>query len=94
MLSFVTGGKRVESICAGYDQHIDDWILWLPTAKGFFLARKHGNHGVEAQVDLAVVLAKELNPIAGRRSTRWRNDASPADQLSASNCPMSRETSL
>ena len=65
-LSFAVGKEGIYTLSGSaswYDQHIDDWILWLPTAKGFFSPvniKKVHAYGVEAQADLAVVLAKEL----------------------------------
>ena len=41
-----------------FDQHIDDWIIWLPTTKGFYSPdniKKVHAYGVETQVDYAVV---------------------------------------
>lgn len=44
-----------------FDSHIDDWILWLPTPKGFFsprnLQRVHA-YGVEMRADCAVTLGR------------------------------------
>lgn len=45
-----------------YDQHIDDWILWLPTTKGFFspvnVKRVHA-YGAEVQADFTAELARD-----------------------------------
>lgn len=40
----------------GFDSHIDDWIIWLPTVKGFFSPRnlkKVHAYGIECKADLA-----------------------------------------
>ena len=45
-----------------FESWIEDWILWLPTNKGFFSPRnvkKVHSYGVEAQASLAVRLAKD-----------------------------------
>ena len=63
-LSFSTG-RRERCTLAGsltwYDQHIDDWILWLPTTKGFFSPvniKKVHAYGIEARADLGVALSE------------------------------------
>ena len=38
-LSFSVGKENVYALSGGinwFDSHIDDWIIWLPTTKGFF----------------------------------------------------------
>ncbi len=65
-LSFATGKEEVYTLSGSaswYDQHIDDWILWLPTTKGFFspvnIKAVHA-YGIELRADLAVALARDL----------------------------------
>ena len=45
-----------------FDSYVDDWIIWLPTTKGFFsprnIKRVHA-YGVESEANLDVRLAKE-----------------------------------
>lgn len=41
-LSFSVGKENVYALSGGinwFDSHIDDWIIWLPTTKGFFSPR-------------------------------------------------------
>ena len=64
-LSFAVGKENVYSLSGSaswYDQHIDDWILWLSTPKGFFSPRNikqvHA-YGVEMQANLAVIPARD-----------------------------------
>ena len=64
-LSFAVGKENVYSLSGSaswYDQHIDDWILWLSTPKGFFSPRNikqvHA-YGVEMQASLAVIRARD-----------------------------------
>lgn len=69
-LSFDTGMKplsktSVWSLNGGvnwFDSHIDDWIIWLPTTKGFFSPRNvkqvHA-YGIEAKAALTLVPAKD-----------------------------------
>lgn len=44
-----------------FDSYIDDWIIWLPTTKGFFSPRnlkKVHAYGIELQVDLQLQFSK------------------------------------
>ena len=63
-LSFAAGragSYRLSGSATWFDSHVDDWIVWLPTTKGFFsprnLKRVHA-YGVELQADLDVALAQ------------------------------------
>ena len=64
-LSFAVGkaGRyRLSGSATWFDSHVDDWIVWLPTTKGFFSPRnlkKVHAYGVEAQAELSVALAQE-----------------------------------
>jgi len=62
-ISFETGrsGTYTLSGSAGwFDSYIDDWIMWLPTPKGFFAPRNvmsvHA-YGIETRADLSIVPA-------------------------------------
>lgn len=63
-LSFAVGkaGKyTLSGSAAWFDSHVDDWIIWLPTAKGFFSPRnlkKVHAYGVELRADLNLALSK------------------------------------
>ena len=64
-LSFAFGKKGVYSLTGSaswFDSYIHDWILWLPTTKGFFSPRNIKDvhaYGVELQAALKVALAKD-----------------------------------
>ena len=103
-LSFAVGKEGIYTLSGSaswYDQHIDDWILWLPTTKGFFSPvniKKVHAYGVEMQADLAVALAKELK--LGLNSTfSWSpsinegEPMSPADQSVGKQLPYEPEYS-
>lgn len=71
-----------------FDSYVDDWIIWLPTTKGFFsprnIKRVHA-YGVEAEANLDVMLSKEwsLGINANFSWTPSLNDGepmSPADK--------------
>ena len=64
-LSFAVGKKGIYSLkgsASWFDSYINDWILWLPTTKGFFSPRNIKDvhaYGVELQAALDVALSKE-----------------------------------
>lgn len=64
-LSFSTGREKRYTLSGSlswYDQYIDDWILWLPTTKGFFSPvniKKVHAYGIEAQASADVALSSE-----------------------------------
>ena len=103
-LSFAVGKEGAYTLSGSaswYDLHIDDWILWLSTTKGFFSPRNvkevHA-YGVEMQADLDVVLARELKlGLAGTFS--WApsinegEPISPADQSVGKQLPYEPEYS-
>ena len=64
-LSFATGRDGVYTLrgeATWFDSYIDDWIVWLPTAKGFWTPKNvkevHA-YGVEVKAGLDVQLAKD-----------------------------------
>ena len=64
-LSFGVGQKGVYSLSASvnwFDSYVKDWIMWLPTPKGFFSPRNVKDvhaYGVELQAESSVALAKD-----------------------------------
>lgn len=103
-LSFAVGKEETYTLSGSaswYDQHIDDWILWLPTAKGFFSPvniKKVHAYGVETQADLAVALAKELKlglngTFSWSPSINEGEPMSPADQSVGKQLPYEPEYS-
>ncbi len=64
-LSFAAGKAERYSLSGSvtwFDSHVDDWIIWLPTTKGFFSPRnlkKVHAYGVELQANLTVALARD-----------------------------------
>ena len=64
-ISFATGKEGVYTLSGSanwFDSHIKDWIIWLPTTKGFFspdnIKDVHA-YGIELKGDLNLILAKE-----------------------------------
>jgi iron complex outermembrane receptor protein len=46
-----------------FDSYINDWILWLPTTKGFFSPKNIKDvhaHGIEVQSDFSALITKNL----------------------------------
>ena len=64
-LNFAVGKKEVYTLKGSltwFDSYIDDWIIWLPTTKGFFSPRnlkKVHAYGLELQADLNLQLSKD-----------------------------------
>ncbi len=64
-LSFAIGNEGVYSLSGSaswFDSHVDNWIIWLPTTKGFFSPRNIKSvhaYGVEMEADLAVALTED-----------------------------------
>ena len=103
-LSFAVGKKNVYSLSGSaswYDQHIDDWILWLSTPKGFFSPRNikqvHA-YGVEMQANLAVIPARDWKltmngTFSWSPSINEGEPISPADQSVGKQLPYEPEFS-
>ena len=90
-VSFEVGKKSIYKLSGSanwFDSYIDDWIIWLPTTKGFFSPRnvkKVHAYGVEVKANLALQPAKDwLIDLNGSYSwTPSINEGekmSPADQ--------------
>lgn len=64
--SFAIGKENIYSLSGSvnwFDSHVKDWILWLPTTKGFFSPRNIKDvhaYGVELESDFTVALKKDL----------------------------------
>ena len=64
-LSFAIGKKGIYTLngsATWFDSYINDWILWLPTTKGFFSPKNIKDvhaYGVELKADLNIALTKE-----------------------------------
>ena len=62
---FAVGKKGAYSLSGSvgwFDSHVKDWIIWLPTSKGFFSPENVKDvhaYGIELQADLSVALAPQ-----------------------------------
>ena len=90
-LSFSVASDDIYSLSGSvswFDSYVSDWIIWLPTTKGFFSPRNVKDvhaYGVEVQASAAVALADEwrLSADATYSWTPSRNEGeplSPADK--------------
>ena len=87
-LSFNTGVKDVFSVGGSvtwFDSYIENWIMWLPTTKGFFSPRNVKDvhaYGVEAKADLDIKLFSDwyLN-MSGSYS--WTPSINDGEKMSA-----------
>ena len=90
-LSFAVGKEDVYSLSGSvnwFDSHVQDWILWLPTTKGFFSPRNVKDvhaYGTEWKGDLSIALAKDWNftlngTLSWTPSINEGEPMSPADQ--------------
>ena len=103
-LSFAVGRDAIYTLSGSaswYDQRIDDWILWLPTTKGFFspvnIKEVHA-YGVEVRADLSVMLARGLKldldgTFSWSPSINVGEPMSPADQSVGKQLPYDPEFS-
>ena len=63
--SFAMGKENIYSFSGSinwFDSHVTDWILWLPTTKGFFSPRNVKDvhaYGVELKSDFAIALKND-----------------------------------
>ena len=103
-LSFAVGKSGVYSLSGSaswFDSHVEDWILWLPTTKGFFSPRNIKSvhaYGVELDGDLAVALSKDWHlglsgTFSWTPSINEGEPMSPADQSVGKQLPYVPEIS-
>ncbi len=103
-VSFSVGKEKVYTLSGSaswYDQHVDNWILWLPTTKGFFspanVKAVHA-YGVELEADLDVMLARDMTlgldgTFSWAPSINEGEPMSPADQSVGKQLPYEPEYS-
>ena len=90
-VSFAVGKEDVYSLTGSvnwFDSHVKDWILWLPTTKGFFSPRNVKDvhaYGTELKSDFNVALSKNWHldvngTLSWTPSINEGEPMSPADQ--------------
>ena len=86
-LSFAVGKENVYSFSGSvnwFDSHVKDWILWLPTTKGFFSPRNVKDvhaYGTEWKGDLSLALAKDWN-LTLNGTLSWTPSINEGDPMS------------
>ena len=95
-VSFAVGKSGVYSLkgsAAWFDSYIHDWILWLPTTKGFFSPKNIKDvhaYGVELQANLNVALSKEWQlSLDGTYS--WTPSINQGEPISAADQSIGRQ---
>ena len=89
--SFAVGKEDVYSWSGSvnwFDSHVEDWILWLPTTKGFFSPKNIKDvhaYGIEMKSDFSIVLKKDMQlslngTLSWTPSINEGEPMSPADQ--------------
>lgn len=90
-ISFAVGKENIYSFSGfvnWFDSHIKDWILWLPTTKGFFSPRNVKDvhaYGIESQSNFNIIIGKDWQ-LALNGTLSWTpsinegEPMSPADQ--------------
>lgn len=95
-LSFDVGESGVYSLSGSatwFDSRIKDWILWLPTPKGFFSPRNVKDvhaYGVELKADANVALSEEWS-IALNGSFSWTPSINVGEKLSPADMSVGKQ---
>ena len=95
-LSFDVGESGVYSLSGSatwFDSRIKDWILWLPTPKGFFSPRNVKDvhaYGVELKADANVALSQEWS-IALNGSFSWTPSINVGEKLSPADMSVGKQ---
>ncbi|MBQ6989113.1 MAG: TonB-dependent receptor [Alistipes sp.] len=95
-LSFEVGESGLYSLSGSatwFDSRIKDWILWLPTPKGFFSPRNVKDvhaYGVELKADANVALSEEWS-IALNGSFSWTPSINVGEKLSPADMSVGKQ---
>ena len=87
-MSFAVGDKGKYSLSGSanwFDSHITDWIIWLPTAKGFFSPKNIKDvhaYGVELQGKLEASLGKKWH-LGVNATYSWTPSINEGEPMSA-----------
>lgn len=87
-MSFAVGKENVYSLTGSvnwFDSHVKDWILWLPTTKGFFSPRNVKNvhaYGIECKSNFSVLLGKECR-LALNGTFSWTPSINEGEPMTA-----------
>ena len=87
-MSFAVGKEDVYSLTGSvnwFDSHVKDWILWLPTTKGFFSPSNIKNvhaYGIECKSNFSVLLGKECR-LALNGTFSWTPSINEGEPMTA-----------
>ena len=87
-MSFAVGKEDVYSLTGSvnwFDSHVKDWILWLPTTKGFFSPRNVKNvhaYGIECKSNFSILLGNECR-LALNGTFSWTPSINEGEPMSA-----------
>ena len=87
-ITFAVGREGRYSLTGGatwFDSHVDDWIIWLPTAKGFFSPRNLKNvhaYGLELRADLSAALSRDWQ-IEAEGTLSWTPSINEGEPMSS-----------
>ncbi len=86
-VSFAVGREDRYSLSGSvtwFDSHVKDWILWLPTTKGFFSPRNVKDvhsYGIELKADLSIALGGDWH-LAGGGTFSWTPSINESEPMS------------
>lgn len=93
MSKSLTSGLSVSASANWYDSHISDWILWLPTANGFFQARNVKSvhsYGVEGSVSVEACLPHGID-VSVNGNAAWTASINHGNPLSPNDKSVGRQ---
>lgn len=97
-ISFATGDGKSYSLSGSatwFDSHVSDWIIWLPTTKGFFSPRNVKDvhaYGVELQSSLDLALSSDWH--LGLNATySWTPSINNGDPISQADQSVGKQLS-
>lgn len=95
-LSFAVGEANLYSLSGSvtwFDSWVKDWILWLPTPKGFFSPRNIKDvhaYGVELQADATVALSSQFS-LSLNGNFSWTPSINEGEKLSPADMSVGKQ---
>lgn len=80
----ITDTWHIGTSVAWFDSHIDDWIIWLPTTKGFFSPRnvkKVHAYGIEANAHTEITINRDWH-LSVNGSYSWTPSVNEGEKMS------------
>lgn len=85
MAKLIASATTLSASVNWYDSRIDDWILWLPTNKGFFQARNERNvhaYGIESNAGIDTRFGRDWN-LSVDGGISWTSSINNSNPVSA-----------